>query len=368
MAAAPLRAQAAPAARPVRVRAWLKRLHLWFGLSAGLAFALVALSGTVLAFQRELLLRQHPELRRPLPDRAQLAAVLDTLGGAARPAGLTALDLPTPALPVWQLYFADGARRYLDPQTGALLLTRTPSNDALLWLRELHTHLLAGARGEQVLGGVGLLALLLLLSGLWLWWPRRGALLASLRPHAQPPTRRWLSWHRSLGALALPLLLTVTATGTAMVYHAPTRTALHAAFADAPQPAPPPLLAPQARPFDWNATLAAAEAALPGAALHRLVLPGARDAKVAIRAQAAGEWHPVGRSVIWLDPYRGRVLGVHDATRQGTGARWSDNVYPLHMGAAGGGAWRALVALAGLLPSLLLVSGFLFWRARKRAV
>ncbi|HEX7113094.1 MAG TPA: PepSY domain-containing protein, partial [Mizugakiibacter sp.] len=217
MADAARPAQALPAARPARVRAWLKRLHLWLGLSAGLAFTLVALSGTVLAFQRELLLWQHPELRRPLPDRAQLAAVLDALGGAARPAGLTALDLPTPALPVWQLYFADGARRYLDPQTGALLLTRTPSDDALLWLRELHTHLLAGARGEQVLGAVGLLALCLLLSGLWLAWPRRGALLASLRPHAQPPIRRWVSWHRSLGVLTLPLLLTVTATGTAMV-------------------------------------------------------------------------------------------------------------------------------------------------------
>lgn len=79
-----------------------------------------------------------------------------------------------------------------------------------------------------------------------------------------------------------------------------------------------------------------------------------------------GEWHPVGRSTIWLDPYQARVLRAMDATVQGSGLRLSYALYPLHMGGGLGETYRTFVAATGLLPTLLLVTGFLFWRRRQR--
>lgn len=348
-----------------RLRAALKWLHLWLGLSVGLVFALVALSGTVLAFQRELLAWSQPELiERALPSPAQSEGALARIVADWQPQGMTSLDLPTAQLPVWQGYFPDGERRYFDGASGELLLIRNKHNDAVLWLRDWHTHLLAGKAGEQVLGVVGLIALLLLLSGLYLWWPRLSALAASLRWYRGPPTRRWFSWHRGVGVLWLPLTLLAVLTGVGMVYDGPTRTTLRAVFGDGADARKPPKLGAREVAIDWPALLRAADGQLPGAELRRIGLPKADSGLVTIRMRAAGEWHPVGRSAVWLDPYQGVVLGVHDATAQDTGARVSEAFYPVHGGFVGGRLWQWLVAFTGLVPGFLLVTGFLFWRRR----
>lgn len=350
-----------------RFRAALKWLHLWLGLIAGLVFAAVALTGTVMAFQRELLLAAHPEwTQRPVASLVEQGAAFSRILAEWEPRGLRSADLPSDKLPVWQAYFPDGVRRYFDPASGELLLTRSPDNDWVLWLRDLHTHLLAGEAGEQALGVFGLVALFLLLSGLYLWWPRWHALASSLRWYAQPPARRWFSWHRSGGALLLPILLLVTASGVAMVYHDAARGSLRRMFADGPEIVPPAQLPRMQQDTDWAAVLQTAKNHLPDGELRRIAVPKAGDALISIRYRAAGEWHPNGRSVIWLDPYRSRVVQLHDATQQGTGARIDEAMYPLHGGFVGGRPWQLTVALCGLLPAFLWVTGFLFWRARRR--
>lgn len=349
------------------LRRVLKWLHLWLGLTVGLIFATVGLTGTVLAFQPEWLRWQHPalataEIASPAQEQAALARIAQDWGDR----GLRAVDRPSHRLPVWQGYFPDQTRRYFDPATGALLLTRDPDTDMVLWLRDWHTHLLAGEIGEDILGVSGLVSLFLLLSGLYLWWPRWRALAQSLRWHAGPPARRWFTWHRSSGALTVPLLLLVTATGTAMVYSEAVRDALRWTFQDGPETTLPTALAVRSDRIDWAALLKAADGRLPGGELRRIAMPKPDDALVAIRTRAAGEWHPNGRSVIWLDPYQARVVQVHDATRQGIGTRISEAMYPLHGGFVGGWAWLLAVAFSGLLPTFLLATGFLFWQARRR--
>lgn len=358
--------QAVPARSGGGLRHWLRKLHLWLGLSLGTAFALVALTGSVLALQGPLLRALHPELAtHALPTPAQEAAVLARIVREWSPRGLRSADLPDAELPVWQLYFNGSVRRYLDPASGDLLLTRTPGNDVLLALREWHTHLLAGRAGEAWLGVLGWFSLFLLVSGVVLWWPGRGRVLAHLKPHTQPPVRRWLTWHRSFGALSLPVVLLVTLTGTLMCYHGGTRKALQVLFGDAPEAPPPAPVAVRHDPVDWSAALAAARRALPGATLSRLTLPGERDGRLVVRARMDGEWNPNGRSMIWIDPWQARVLGTADATAADTGVQVNNAIYPLHAGTTGP-LWRTLVIVSGLLPPFFLVTGFLFWRTRRR--
>jgi len=210
---------------PWRLRDLLRKLHLWLGLSVGLAFAVLALSGTVLAFQTDLLRWRHPELfGHALPTPAQRAAILERIHDAHWPAPLRSIDTPTAELPVWQLSLAGEKRVYLDPADGHELLTRSKDHDLVLWLRDLHTHLLSGKNGETALGILGLAELSLILIGLTLWWPRRGHWRHAVRMYAQPPTRRWRSWHQSVGAMLFPLLLLSTLTGITLIYKDTTRT------------------------------------------------------------------------------------------------------------------------------------------------
>lgn len=345
-----------------RLRAALSWLHLWLGLTIGTLFALVGLSGSVLVFHPELVQWQHPQLavQAPVADGRVLASVLD----AWTPRGLSAIDFPRDAMPAWQAYFDDGSRRYFATDDGALLLTRTTGDDLLLWLHEFHVELLGGEAGHQVLGAVGWISLGLLLTGLYLWWPRHGSLASHLRPYRGPPIRRWLSWHRSAGVLLLPLLLLVTLTGVGMVYHDGARSLLTGLFGGGSPPAAPTLAASGARP-DWPKVLDTARDALPGARLVRTSLPAAGSDVVGFRVRLPTEWHPNGRSLVFVDAAGRRVLMAHDATDQAAGARLDEAVYPLHIGAVGGRPYRWAVTLAGLVPAFLLVTGFLFWRRRR---
>lgn len=350
------------APRPVsrRLRAALSWLHLWVGLSVGTVFALVALTGTVLVFHTDLLRLQHPQLAQheARADSRVLAALVERWA----PDGLRSLDLPHADLPVWQGYFQDGHRAYFAPEDGALLLYRSEHDDVLLWLHEWHTKLLAGETGEEVLGVFGWIALGLLLTGLYLWWPRHGRLLSHLKMHAGPPVRRWLSWHRSSGAVLLPLLLLATLTGVGMVYSRGFQSVLVAAFGgETPKP---PKLAGEG-PVDWPRVLERARTALPGARLSRVSVPKTGDGVVSFRARAEGEWHPVGRSTIAIAADDARVLHLYDATGNRLGMRMSHAIFPLHVGAVGGGVMKWATALVGLLPAFLLVTGFLFWRRRR---
>jgi uncharacterized iron-regulated membrane protein len=344
-----------------RVRGALSWLHLWLGLIVGTMFATVSLAGSVLVFHIELLGLQHPQLlaHTPRADGHALQRILDEWTQQ----DLRSLDLPRAELPVWQGYLEDGRRAYFAPEDGHLLLLRSQHDDALLWLHELHVELLGGKAGKEVLGVVGWIALGLLLSGLYLWWPKPGRWLAQLKMHAGPPVRRWLTWHRGSGALMLPLVVLIALTGVGMVYSNGFRMALTAVFGGAVATAEPDADATIA--YDWNRILVQAETALPGARVRRVSAPAPDDGVVTFRARAYGEWHPVGRSEIRLDR-SGRRLQVIDATAHPLGLRMHQAIYPLHIGAVGGAVMKWLTALAGVMPAFLLVTGFLFWRRRVR--
>lgn len=345
-----------------RVRHLLAWLHLWVGLVVGTVFTLNGVAGSVLVFHPELLRLQHPQLvsHSPRTDPAVLAELVDTWA----PKGMRSMDLPQPDLPVYQGFFGSGQRAYFSPEDGRLLLWRSPDNDVLMWLHEWHVALLSHEVGKQVLGVIGWISLGLLLTGLYLWWPKPGRLRSHLRVHAQPPARRWVTWHRSAGALLLPLLLLATVTGVGLIYGKGFQAALTAAFGGSVRPAP--VLPGSPGEVRWPRALQLAQGALPDARISRVSVPKPDSQVITFRARAAGEWHPVGRSEVHVDAAGTRVLGVFDATAQPAGTRASAALYPLHLGVAGGLPLRCLTAAIGLLPLFLLVTGFLFWRRRTR--
>jgi uncharacterized iron-regulated membrane protein len=352
--------------RPRRFRAWLKTLHLWLGLTLGLLLSLVTLSGSVLLFEQPLFAAGHPELAtRPLPDLATQGHALSAILASPAARGMRGVVLPDAELPVWEAQARGGNRTYYDAGTGELLLKRPQSGDGLLTLLDWHTHLLTGDVGETVLGVVACAGLFMLFSGVWLYWPGRRRALTHLKPHTHPPILRWASFHRAVGVVALPLLIVMIGTGTTMAYRGAVRNGLAAAFSEPVRPKPPKV-APVHGPVDWAAVLVAAQAAAPEAVITRLTLPSKDSGTIVARIRRPGEWNLAGRSSLWIDPATATVLGGDDATTLGAGGRLANALFPIHSAAVGGLPWRVVACVTGLLPMFLLVTGFLFWRARKR--
>ena len=83
----------------------------------------------------------------------------------------------------------------------------------MTFVYDLHYRLLMGKAGAVVLGIAGLALLLLLITGLIVWWPK-GPLAKALRYKADaPPFRRARDQHKLAGLGGLVLLLMLTGTG-----------------------------------------------------------------------------------------------------------------------------------------------------------
>lgn len=215
-------------ARGAYRRFWLAA-HRWIGLVVGLLIALVGLSGSVLALKGPILRWElgapayHVE-RQPGPmlhDGAWKASAkraypqLQQIMGAVGPhQGF--FDSPNATV------FGQVAGRpramgvaLVDPWTGAPRRFFVYDDLAIAKVVAFHRSLLLPPPiGGPALALLGLVLLLSMASGLWLWWPFGGHWRQRLFPSVGRIGRlRLMDWHRLAGAwLALPILI-LTGTG-----------------------------------------------------------------------------------------------------------------------------------------------------------
>lgn len=354
------------------------QFHLWVGLTLGALFALLGLSGSALVFYRGIDAWMNPPVRASAG--AQPASWEQVLGAlhAANPRldGAWRIEVQPGGgtVPARYMHTPQTAQRgfapllaWVDPASMRVVRQQQWGEGGMTWVYDLHYRLLAGTTGARIVGVAGLLALLLLLSGIYLWWPApnrlKGAL--TLKSHAAPQ-RRVYDVHSLSGVYGLVLLAIVTATG---------------ALLDLPDQVKPLLSSVSTlhRPPDLHsgagvrripadAAVAIAAQRFPGARLAWIETPG--GARGVYRISLAQPHEPsqrFPRTNVWIDQYSGAVLAVRDPRFDSAGDKLLNWLHPLHNGEAFGLAGRLLAFVAGLLPALLFVTGVLRWRQKARA-
>ncbi len=352
------------------LRILCSKLHLYVGLALSLVLVAVSLSGSALVFRDEIDRLLRPELHRVTPGstRASLEEIVARVRAARPDATPVYIEFAGAAEAPLVVWLADERLVHVDPYRGVVLGVSGRAEGAMGWLFVLHTELLAGAAGAWVVGVSGLLLLLLCATGLVLWWPGLRRLRVGLLVVWRRGWKRAnYDLHRAGGFYGLLFIALTAATGSALYFYAPTGALLHRMAGTDPPTPPPRSVASAGRPsVSPDAALRAAMQALPEAALTFLYLPRAPRAPVTIRLRTPGEWHPNGRSYVYVDRYRGAVLRVDDARAAPWSARLLYALYPLHIGSVGGPVVRVLYVLLGLAPTALMVTGTLIWYNRWR--
>lgn len=352
-------------------RGRLQSLHRWLGLTLGLWFLFLGLSGSVLVFWQALEDRAYPEtLIQAEGPALPLEALLARLAEARPDADIYRIHLAeTPGAAIRLDFFeplpaTENVRRgtaYMNPVNGELLGLRIFGEAWINTLYALHSGLILGRPGIVAAGLIGLVLGVLALLGLWLWTHRDG------RPWRESlaPQRGWRglkrlrNWHRSLGIwTALPLLLAAL-TGFGLAFPQTVRdwarpwlgepeSALHAG------PASPGLAAAMAR----------AEALLPGFRTVWIDLPlaGGKEPTAFILRPADGRLS--GPAIAETSPALGKAMRVTMASPVETLRAW---IMALHNGHALGLGHRLFVVALGLVPAALGTLGWLAWRRRLRA-
>lgn len=342
-----------------------RTLHRYLGWLIGIWFVLISLSGAVLLFKNDLLRWQYPQLQNlPLPAHvSQWGPLLNQL---QQNPDFRYVKYPDQDAH-WLEAVSHSDQRYYFNANHTLLLKRSPHGDWIDWLYDFHLHLLGGKTGHTVLGVVGLFCLLLLLAGIVQWWPKHFSYRLFRLPKPSVNARALRQWHSVLALGFAPLLLLTSLTGSLMVFNKEFRAAL-SLFATTPAPAAP-LKTAGVQPIastDWTAALSLAQAQWPDAQLRLSSLRTAANQPISFRARMAGEWHQNGRSVVQVDASNNEVIYATPASAFGTDGAIANSLYPLHTAAIGGRVYFWLLALSGLAPVFLLLSGILYYIHSRR--
>ena len=365
------------------MRVLIRQIHLWLGLTLGLLFAVIGLSGSALVFYLEIdaALNGGAQADADLPAPGWDSPVWDTALATGRvefPAGgdwtfeANGEGGPIPA----RFYPAQGEHGHhserqmvwFSPDGSEVVRVSTWGDYLMSWIYELHMNLLAGDVGMQVVGWSGYATLALLLTGLAAWWPRGSWRKALAFKRRAAMVRRLRDLHKLSGLASLILLILLVLTGALLSLPA-VKDQLLTALITAPDPVPSPTPSPTGPPeVPLRQALLAARQAIPHGRMTFIDVPGAPGAPYRIRVQGPGDLHErFPGSFVFVDRFTGEVAALNDTAAGNAATRVGVWIRPVHDGSIGGLGTRILAVIAGLMPSVLFVTGLLHWLRRRSA-
>lgn len=369
-----------PRAAPKRsTRQLWFQIHKWIGLLLAIAILPIAVSGALLVWHDALDEAVNPQRVASGAPALPVAGYAAAATAALRPGEvLMTLDVPAQGAvraTAWRPAAGKGrpvrTLLWLAPDD-ARLLDRAASDAGLVrFLHILHGSLFIPEWGRPIVGWVGVALLLSSMTGLWLWWPSFGGL------------RRGLAWrrqghfdgnlHHQAGFwVALPLfVLSLTGAWISFpkvfsAFDAPDRAAGAPAVPGAPSARPEPSrqqrmrAKPMAAPaVDLTRALALAQTRSDAPVVRVswptdvepewtiATGPEERDRQTEIRVDA-------GSGAVTVEPPK---LGDESLSRL---------MRRVHDGDGMGMVWQTIIALGGILPAILAVTGItMWWRTRR---
>lgn len=343
-------------------------VHLTVALVASVFVLIFAVTGSIMAFEPELehLTRPHLFYVRPQGEAKSLAEITAAIAQAYP--GQRVMEFLMPSSPdlAYQALIRSGAV-HINQYTGEILGIRPLAVD---WLGRVHQfHLRLGIMiqsdpGKKIMSWAGVAVLILLLSGLYLWWPLKRVGVA----WSGAARRVWFDLHNSVGILSFVFVLLLAVTGVVIGFEAQTTPLLFRLTGSKPSDAPNQKLPeqPGVLAITPDQAVQIARATLPGAAPNFFFFPGPRHYYV-LSMRYPEDRTPGGRSQIYIDEYTGKPLYVLSSRTAPGGTKLVNLNRALHTGDIFGIPSKAVLSLASLMMAVQLVSGVIIWIKRRGA-
>lgn len=327
------------------------------GVSLGLNFVVVCLTGSVIVYKQEMERAMIPQLIRvePLAQRVSFQRMVDTVKAAYPKAALQNVYLYWTPGTSWSLRMQSKTEGriqvYVDPYRGKFLQC----------VYDLHVNLLMGDLGEWLNGWGGFSLAIVSLSGIVVWWPGerywKNGFVYEFRARWK---RQNYDMHKVCGLVSSVFLILLVVTGAYWSFPA-----VYEEWIEKLTGTPAKVASPRVEVVkEWvslDVVLDRAIQAVPGGTptLFRLA---AKPTEVhSLHHILHWDWWTQGDHVVYLHPRTGDVVRVaynHDVP---LGARIQRDIFGLHLGTFAGDVSRVSWVLVGVAPMVLFVTGVLMW-------
>jgi uncharacterized iron-regulated membrane protein len=240
-------------------------------------------------------------------------------------------------------------------------------------LTRIHEFLMMPDRiGLPAVGWTAIAMTFMGLSGIVLWWPRKGRWLAAfLVKRGARGLRLHLDLHHAAGIWGLLIFLVLSTSGIYLAFPQTVSGAVQAAFPareSAAMPIPPGF--PKTWPISPDEAIAIATKAVPNTRAVGVLLPRSPDAALMVQLETLGFAPSIPPITVAFDPANAGRVHIDDPRNYPLPNRILNLAYALHFSLGVGWVWTFLVFLSGLLPLFLAVTGLTIWwtkRSRLRA-
>jgi uncharacterized iron-regulated membrane protein len=347
------------------LRKFILKVHLYLALGTGIFIFVVAITGAALVFEEEI---DHTINSKMWHVTAQGTPLpLETLVARCREQfpHQRLVDIVIAQEPDLAYRFRMGDfDALINPYTGQVQGTRDfgkadlRSGFARL-LHDIHTRLLAGRVGEYFVGAITVVTLIILLTGVVLWWPRK--ILSVLSGASWK--RINFDLHNVFGIYASIFLIYVALSGIIISFEGFTDPFLRRHLNSRPEVQPQLKSTPVAggTRIPVDAAIQIANEKLPGAVATIVNVPSSPTEAYRVTKRFPEDRAAAGRSRIYLDQFSGKVLYVKSTRTDELGTRIVNIKRAVHTGDLYGWPTRILAFLSCLFLAGQVATGTIIW-------
>jgi uncharacterized iron-regulated membrane protein len=346
-----------------RLRKFFIQLHLYVGLLVTLTIIVIAATGCILTFEREIDQALHPKGSRvavgttTVPLTTMIAAVrqVDPNAQVQLISYPAADDRPYLIGVMAKQYFVNG-------YTGQIVEVREGGRQTFLgWVIRLHRNLAMGAVGRQIVGYSTLLEIFLIVTGLIIWWPRK---IVTVRP-ASGWKRLNFDLHNISGFFSCVVVVLIAVTGLFMTFGTTLRPWLYKVTGPPVSFKMPAVKTPEGlKPLETEQILRLADTTRPDERVASIVFP--TDNKPLIRVLKRPPGQTKISAQLFLNKYTGQVEAVQNLPPSDAASVALSSIVPIHTGDIYGWPTRIIVFLSSLTVVLQTVTGFIIWFVRQK--
>jgi uncharacterized iron-regulated membrane protein len=368
-----------------KLNAWL---HLWLGLASGLIVFIVSITGCMFSFQKEIsewvhhdILFVQPQQQAVLPvsvlqENAQVALGKDkpveyvtTYRQKDRAWEFMAYEAGDENALTWFGSMKHYESVFVNPYTGAVVGHHDYMKDFFAIVKMIHWSLLLNSKyGQPIVGWSVFIFVILLITGLILWWPKKWTKKAK----EQSFQIKWsgsgkrvnYDLHNVLGFYAMSIALILALTGMVWSFKWFQATVYVVASRSVTPPSHPNGVSDTTVAFTGKGVdIAYADLVKRYPQATRIGLSPADTAQKAVIYMSAyfGKETYYNRDDFQFDKNTGKELVKVTSNDRNAGERLIGMNYDIHVGAIGGIIGKIIAFLISLICASLPVTGFLVW-------
>lgn len=348
------------------------KIHLFLGLTSGLVVFIVAITGAIFCFEEEIRNNLYKDLLVVQPSAEKQKPISELIQTAKKEypkPGIKNIRIKADPASSVEIILKNKQSILVDPYTGKVLGTFNKETDFMGVILQLHRRLYLGKTGEMITGISAIIFLVMLVSGIILWWPtskRMRKQKFSITKNVARPKRIY-DLHSVLGFYAAWILIFSATTGLIWSFKwvensmywlsgskKEERMNMRSEYSK------------DAKPLAIDRIIEKSSFLYTSSEERFINMPEDSAAAVKITFRYPSDGFLKKQDQVQFDQYSGALLKAHLFENASTGDKLKATNYNIHTGKIFGFAGQITIFFAALIAASLPVTGFMMWNRKRK--